>query len=396
METTSDHTLKGITWDHVRGYGPLHASVQPYSKETGITIRWEKRSLKDFGDASLDQLSRIYDLIILDHPHSGMAASTQAVVPLDDVLNKTIIDDALTNSVGPSFKSYWYENHLWALPIDAACQVSSYRKNLFNSSSLPQTWNDVFSLAHDLRHKKQFIGMALCATDCNCSFLTLCAQLGDPFGEGKFVSERTLRGALDVLQKIYAISHPESITWNPIRLYDHMAAENDVLYCPLAFGYTNYARQGYAQNTLSFGSVPGRSNALLGGAGIAVSKYGKNVPQAAAYAAWLCSENFQKTHYVEAGGQPAHKKAWLDDRANELTGDFFSNTLSTIEEAYVRPRNHNWPSFQEELGEILFSFLIHKKTTYQVCKEIKNNYEKFFPSKRNNLSIQSAYNADPG
>jgi multiple sugar transport system substrate-binding protein len=370
--------LKGITWDHIRGYGPLNASVKPYTEETGVQLTWEKRSLKDFGDASLDALARRYDLIILDHPHSGTAAATQSLVALDEVLNKEIIDDASENSVGPGFKSYWYDQHLWALPIDAACQVSAFRKDLLQQSSLPQQWDDVFRLAQDLKSGKQFIGIALCATDCNCSFLTLCAQLGDAFQENKFITETTGKTALDILQKLYAISHPESIKWNPIRLYDHMAAEDDVLYCPLAFGYTNYSRYGYAKNELSFGAIPGKINALLGGAGIAVSKYCKDISAAVAYAAWVCCEKFQATTYVETGGQPAHKKAWLDEQANELTGNFFNNTLSTIEEAYVRPRNFKWPLFQEELGEIIHSFLIENKTTQQTWIEIKSSYGKFF------------------
>jgi multiple sugar transport system substrate-binding protein len=372
--------LKGITWDHIRGYGPLNASVKPYAEETGVQLVWEKRSLKDFGDASLDELARRYDLIILDHPHSGTAAATQSLVPLDEVLNKKILDDASANSVGPCFKSYWYDQHLWALPIDAACQVSSFRSDLLPQSSLPQQWDDVFRLGQDLKSRKQFIGMALCATDCNCSFLTLCAQLGDPFQENKFISETTANAALGILQKLYVISHPESTKWNPIRLYDYMSAENDVVYCPLAFGYTNYSRHQYAKNELSFGAIPGKTNALLGGAGIAVSKYCKDINAAVAYAAWVCREKFQTTTYVESGGQPAHKKAWINEQANKITGSFFSNTLSTIEEAYVRPRNFKWPLFQEELGEIIHSFLIQNKTTQQTWTEIKSCYEKFFPS----------------
>ena len=220
--------------------------------------------------------------------------------------------------------------------------------------------------------------MALCATDCNCSFLTLCAQLGDPFQENKFITEPTTKVALDILQKLYVISHPDSSKWNPIRLYDHMADESDVAYCPLAFGYTNYSRHGYAKDELSFGAIPGKTNTLLGGAGIAVSKYSGEINAAVSYAAWVCSEKFQASTYVEAGGQPAHKKAWLNEHANDVTGNFFINTLSTIEEAYVRPRNFNWPLFQEELGEIIHTFLVRNKTTLQTWSEIKSCYGRFF------------------
>src|SRR5688500_3677089 len=139
--SNGDTSLRGITWNHIRGYGPLEASVTPYKKQTGIQLNWEKRNLKDFGDASLDKLAQEYDLIIMDHPHVGTASVTRCVMPMDQLLNKEILEEALLNSVGSSFDSYTYDNHVWALPIDAACQVSCYRKDLLNELPLPQTWN---------------------------------------------------------------------------------------------------------------------------------------------------------------------------------------------------------------------------------------------------------------
>jgi multiple sugar transport system substrate-binding protein len=381
LQMKTDFRIKGITWDHVRGYGPLYASVKPYKEKHGVDIYWEKRSLKDFGDASLEELALEYDLIVMDHPHAGVAAKTQAVIPLDRVLSKETLEDAANHSTGPSLQSYWYDSHLWALPIDAACQVASFRHDLLSQDLLPQTWDDVFKLADNLRSEKKFVGMALCATDCNCSFLTLCAQHGDPFEENKFIAESTGRWALGILKKIHKVFHPESIQWNPIRLYDYMSSENDVAYCPLAFGYSNYSRQGFSKIKLDFGPIPGKRNALLGGAGIAISKHCSNIQEAVAYVTFLCGENFQSNMYVEAGGQPAHKKAWVNPDTNNITGNFFANTLSTIENAYTRPRNTNWPLFQEECGEIICSFLKYDKEISAAWNEIKSSYRKYFPEK---------------
>jgi hypothetical protein len=50
--------LKGITWDHARGYDPLIASSELYFKEKGIQVDWQKRSLTNFGDQSLEELSK--------------------------------------------------------------------------------------------------------------------------------------------------------------------------------------------------------------------------------------------------------------------------------------------------------------------------------------------------
>lgn len=377
--THNEFDLKGITWDHIRGYNPLHASVKPYEDETGIRIIWKKRSLKDFGDVSVEQLAREYDLVILDHPHSGTVASSRCIVPFDEILDKDILCHLSLNSVGPSYESYHYNNHQWALPIDAACQVASYAKELL-TYRVPQSWPEVFELADHLKLRKQYIGMALCATDCNCSFLTLCAQQGDAPSEHKdgFVSASTGYHALNTLRKLYRVCHPGSSSWNPIKLYDHMTSQNDVLYCPMAFGYTNYSRSEYSPHRLHFSSIPGTNGAVLGGAGIAVSSYSKNIPIAAQYAAWLCSEKFQATTYVEADGQPAHKNAWLNMKNNTITGAFFSNTLSTIENAYVRPRTPHWPMFQEKLGDIIYLYLRDGKDIDKTWKEITDCYNHYF------------------
>jgi multiple sugar transport system substrate-binding protein len=373
-----ERQLRGITWDHIRGYGPLNASILPYKKETSIQVFWEKRSLKDFGDTSLEKLARAYDLIIVDHPHAGMASETRCIVPLDEVLHPDILLAASTNSVGPSFISYTYNNHQWALPIDAACQVSCKRQDLLRDLPLPQHWNDVFRLADQLKSNKLSIGMALCPTDCNCSFLTLCAQLGDPVEEDKFTTTTTGQKALTILQRLYVTSHPESSTWNPIRLYDFMVSTNEVAYSPLAFGYTNYARENYALKQLHYGAIPGKHHALLGGAGIAVSAYRDFIPEAAAYAAWLCSEKYQSTTYVDAGGQPAHKTAWTNEKANGITGRFFAETLATMEAAYVRPRNLHWPLFQEELGEIIHEGLVKNITAAKIWNRIIDVYQRYY------------------
>lgn len=371
--------MRGVTWDHVRGYGPLDASVNIYAEKTGIQIQWDKRSLKDFGDASLESLAREYDLIIMDHPHCGTASATRCILPLDELLGHDELLEA-ANSVGPSFDSYFYGRHQWALPVDAACQVSSRRPDLLSDVGLPKSWNDALNLAEVLKSKGLFIGMALCPTDCNCCFLTLCAQFGDPVKENKFTSIETGLSALRMLQKLQIISHPKSVTWNPVRLYDYMSTQDDVAYSPMAFGYTNYSRKAYSIKRLVFGAIPRDHSAILGGAGIAVSAYSDLPREAAAYAAWLCSERYQSMDYVSAGGQPAHRKAWTNEEADILTGGFFSETRSTIEAAYVRPRNLQWPLFQVKLGDIIHDGLIRKINTEQTWDAIMNAYRLHYPS----------------
>ena len=378
--------LKGITWDHARGYDPLIAASELYFKEKGIQVDWQKRSLTNFGDQSLEELSRQFDLIIMDHPHVGVAESSQCLLPLNDLVDTSILNALKNSSAGPSFESYNYHNKQWALPIDAAMQCASYRADLMHDESLPNTWEEVFTLAKTLAAKKLYIGMALCPTDCLCSFLSLTAGLGSPIRENKeALNNKTLNNellvepsiglkALTMLRSMRDVFHPKALDWNPIALFDYMSEENDIAYSPLAFCYTNYSRAGFRKNILNYHTAPEINNTVLGGAGIAITSSCSNVQEAANYAAWICSDDVQSTIYVNAQGQPGNKTAWKNKQANALTNNFFASTMPSLTNAYLRPRYQGWPKFQTFLGETIHDYLVHNTDPELVLEKLQAAY----------------------
>lgn len=369
-------TLNGMTWDHPRGYGPVEASVVPYEATSGVRIHWTKRSLKDFGDAPIRELASRFDLLVLDHPHMGVAAESACLLPLDPFLSAREWEELQTQTVGPSLSSYHYKEHQWALPIDAACQVASYRPDLITPAELPSTWPEVEELAASLEGSTRCIGMALCPTDCSCSFLTLTAQCGSPVIEGsrRFVDEEAGTSVLNKLRQLKTICHPKSIEWNPIHLHDYMAANDEIVYAPLSFGYTNYGREGFRSRRLASTSIPGTSNSLLGGAGIAVSATCPHPREAVDYAFWLMRASYQENEYTLNGGQPGHLAAWQSERNNTLTNHFFMQTLPSMERAFVRPRHAGWPDFQEYLGERIHAFLLGGESPARVLAELQSAY----------------------
>ena len=368
--------LKGITWDHARGYDPLIASSELYFKEKGIQVDWQKRSLTNFGDQSLEALSKQFDLIIMDHPHVGVAEASQCLMPLNDLLPANILNELKISSAGPSFESYHYHEKQWALPIDAAMQCASYRADLMVNDSLPNTWEEVFALAKTLASKKLYIGMALCPTDCLCSFLSLTAQFGSPIRENNELLVEPSIGlkALTMLRTMCDVFHPKALDWNPIALYDYMAEQNDIAYSPLAFCYTNYSRAGFRKNILKYHTAPEINNAVLGGAGIAITSSCSNVQEAANYAAWICSDVVQSTIYVNAQGQPGNKMAWENKQANVITNNFFSNTMPSLTNAYLRPRYQGWPKFQTFIGETIHAYLLHDTAPELVLEKLQAAY----------------------
>jgi multiple sugar transport system substrate-binding protein len=378
--------LKGITWDHARGYDPLIASSSLYFEQKGIQVEWQKRSLTNFGDQSLEALSKQFDLIIMDHPHVGVAEASNCLLPLNDLVPANILSELKNNSAGPSFESYHYHGKQWALPIDAAMQCASYRADLMQNESLPTSWEEVFILAKILAAKKLYIGMALCPTDCLCSFLSLTARLGSPIRESnKALNNETLSNellvepsvgikALNMLRTMRDVFHPKAMDWNPITLYDYMAEQNDIAYSPLAFCYTNYSRAGFRKNILKYHTAPEINNAVLGGAGIAITSSCSNIQEAANYAAWICAGEIQSTIYVNTQGQPGNKTAWENKQANAITNDFFTNTMASLTNAYLRPRYQGWPKFQTFLGETIHAYLLQDTAPELVLEKLQSAY----------------------
>src|SRR5690606_17072075 len=76
--------LRGITWEHARGYGSVVAAAEAYREVApDVEVRWEYRSLLAFGDQPLDELVEHYDLLVIDHPHIPFAAERGLRPPLD-------------------------------------------------------------------------------------------------------------------------------------------------------------------------------------------------------------------------------------------------------------------------------------------------------------------------
>ena len=129
--------LKGMTWDHPRGYRCLEAASEHYAAQHGVSISWDRRSLQAFADAPIDDIAETYDFIILDHPHVGLIADSACLLPLE------MPADAAEASLGGSLESYVWNGSLWAYPVDAACQVAVKRPDLCKGE-LPD-WDSILS-----------------------------------------------------------------------------------------------------------------------------------------------------------------------------------------------------------------------------------------------------------
>ena len=357
--------LQGITWDHERGRDPLLATAERFEAETGIRVNWTARSLQAFADAPIPDLAEQYDLLVLDHPHLGEIVPTGALLPLDDLLDRDFIADQARSSVGPSHASYEWEGRLWGLAIDAAGHVSAYRPDLLErlGVGVPETWDDVFALDEAARSAGMSISLPNKAVDTLGTLLTLLANSGtEPYqGEEQLAPRSAALEKLALLTRLTVASPPEAFSWNPILLLDHMAEHDDVVYCPILFGYSNYSRPGFRRSLVQFRPVPsaglGPCGGVIGGAGLSVSSRCRELDAARAYAEYVASPEVQRTLYVEAGGQPGHRAAWIDPHANELSSAYFAETLPGLDAGYLRPRYDGALLVQNDGGNMVWESL---------------------------------------
>jgi multiple sugar transport system substrate-binding protein len=154
-----------------------------------------------------------------------------------------------------------------------------------------------------------------------------------------------------------------------------MTATDDLWYCPFAYGYSNYAREGYARRRLMFGDVVDKLRTTLGGTGLAISQRTRHRKIALEYARFVASPDWQRTLYTETGGQPGHREAWKAREPNRLTHGYFRGTLPTLDRAYLRPRYNGYLHFQDTAGPVVRRFLKRGGDPQGVIRKLNTIYQ---------------------
>jgi len=371
--------LNGITWGHSRGITPLLAVSQRYSElHPGVEIRWKKRTLQEFADFPIEELTKDYDLLIIDHPWAGCAAATKCVLPLNEFLSEEYLDDQLNNSVGNSHLSYNYENRQWALAIDAAAPAASYRDDLLkkNDTMIPQIWDELLRLA-----RKGKVAVPAVPIDLLMNFYTFCIAHGkEPFqNDYEITDKETGTLAVETMKELYSLVDKRMFNCNPIAVAELMSANDDYWYCPFAYCYSNYARTGFSKNLLHYTDVVyfngNKLRTTIGGTGLAVSALSKYKEMAIDFTSMIASGECQRTLYVQHGGQPGHRSAWLDEDANRLTHNFFKNLLPVMENGYTRPGYNGYLYFQDHAGIPLQKCLMENSDAAATLSEMNRIYQ---------------------
>jgi multiple sugar transport system substrate-binding protein len=376
-------TLRGLTWDHPRGYlvldalaaaadpgdpdsgGPDQGGPDQGDADAGYSVRWERQPLEDFESRPLRTLADDFDLLVIDHPGLGEAVRDGSLQPLGRFFSPAGLGRWRDLTIGASFDSYRLGGQQWALPLDAAAQVSVCRPEMLDER--PASWADARRVARARR-----TAVCLGGPHAFLMFAALCVASGSPpaTSPAEFVPPAAGAAALDVMADLLAHADRQVSMANPIGVLDAMTAPGGPAYCPLVYGYVTYHRPAPGRRPLAAFDAPagpGGIGSVLGGTGIAVTRSAaQTTAQAAAVARLLrrlLSEPVQLGLYAELGGQSSYRQAWRGDGdgpdgttgsgRDGRDGGFYRATRRTVESAWVRPRSAGYPAFQAAASAVL-------------------------------------------
>lgn len=360
---------RGLTWDHPRGYNALAAAA---AQADGVSLLWNKHPLEGFESHPIADLCGRYDLVVLDHPHVGEAVASGCLIPVEALFGADEIAAWRGAIAGPSLASYCYGGKHWALPLDAATQVMAYRRDAVEA--LPTSWDELPAFGE--RHA---VALSLAGPHAILSFQSISSALGMRRSSEQFVDGAIGREAYAIMAALTGAATEHAQQLNPIAMLGAIERGDGIDLCPLIYGYVNYATRG-----VGFANAPsgpgGRIGSTLGGTGIGISKRCRMTPQLLDHLRWLMSERIQRIFIPQHDGQPALRSAWQDGAVNAANGNFFADTLATLEAAVLRPRHDGGIAFQTAGSARLRAALLGGESAVPVLDEIEALYRNHHPA----------------
>ena len=362
--------LRGLTWDHPRGYRPLEA-FGAAGGAPDVRVHWDRQPLSGFESEPLSGLAERYDLLIVDHPGLGAAVEAAAVLPIEDVFGARDLSRWRAASIGSTWESYRLHGLGWALPLDAAAQACLLRPDLLTGPP-PATWSEVLELT-------ERAGVVLCVAGPHAG-LTLLAMAGDRSHNTLLNRDRAVR-ALELLRAVWRRSDQTAAALDPIEIHELLAGSNDLVCCPLVYSYATYGRSTDGRRQLGWAAAPRLAGSdlsggsTLGGTGLAVTQRAYDrVLSVTTYVRALLATATQLELVSSVGGQSATAAVWHSAAVDASWNGHYSATRAMVESAYVRPRFDGWIPFQDELSDRVREFLRSDADPVTTVEGIEKDY----------------------
>lgn len=356
--------LSVLNWNNRRATAPVAAAIAAYHRDhPDVEIEQVIRPLSDFEHQGIEEVAKIHDIVIFDHPFCGTIAASECFLRLDDKLPAMTTASASSFYIGPSLETYRFAGNVWGLPIDGATQHALVRNDLMAklNAKLPQTFADVLQVGRQARDQGLYLGTPVETPHALLSIFAYMANLGKPVEASNekllAIPEGGFTQAYDAVRAVLDLSPPESLRWSSIDIHEQMVARDDIVYAPLVYGYATYGEPDNV-NRLGFAAfagiaVPYDAGTAIGGTAMGISRHSVQQDAALAFASYMASDVVQANLVAEHHGQPGGHCGWTDADMDAHYNGFFSSVISTVEGAWIRPRYEGYVEFQRLGGEAI-------------------------------------------
>jgi multiple sugar transport system substrate-binding protein len=343
--------LRGITWEHRRGFDPLVATAKSYHQlRPDVVVEWERMSFHDCYHTSRNHCYNgitDVDFVAFDYPNTGDYAANGWVLPLDELMTPAQKADLEADADPRSLESYHFDGHLWGLPIDAACHILVYRPDLLgvDGTALPRDWDSLLQLAREIHKPPERYAFSNGGGSGGAAFLMLEGILGalgcEPFTEPESRIDRPagLR-ALEILRQVNELSMPGEIHPSASG-YELLSGDDRVAMALGPFAYINYygADNPRVLGAADMPTVPetGRTSSNLGGVGLGIHSWSKHPEEAWEYAWYVMNQEVQQGVYIENEGQPGRLSALRGEFSESQRGGFGRFLVDALDDGYLRP-----------------------------------------------------------
>ena len=360
--------LRGVTWDHARGYDPLAKGAPLFTAaHPGYEIEWTRRSLRDFGVQPIEALAERFDILVIDHPFCGRAKATGSVLDLRPLFPAEFFAMLERESVGPSTRSYDYGGGVWGLPTDAAAQVASYRPDLLAALGFDQPPR-TFARRHRTRQGgAQVRQMARAAWRSERRRLPRRESrrqygIAGLAGFRRAACRRTCSRRRSTVSRncgrSATRSRPSAIRSRPMTRWRRATTSSTRPSGSATPTIPAPERRSRSAIRRSPGPAPIRPPARSSAAPAARSRPDAGMSRPRSRTSPGCTRrSIRPAPYFQNGGQPGLRAAWTDPEDDREAGGFFSGTLPTLDKAHVRPRFDGFIPAFEHVGELVHRFL---------------------------------------
>ena len=367
MSQDKELTIFWAEWDP-SNY--LQELVNEYEAETGVKVTVETTPWSDFQTKAFTEFNAggsAYDMVVGDSQWLGAGAEGGHYVDLTDFFKK----NDLGNVMAPATVTYYaeYGGKFWAVPMEADAAGWSYRKDWFEDPkemeafkakygydlAVPTSYAQLTDIAEFFYRPDEnrygiaiytdnvYDGLAMGVTNAMYSFGGNLGDYKTYAVDGILNSDKNV-AALEAYKKLYGFTPPG---WSKTFFVENNQAITEGL-AAMSLNYfaffpalVNPATNPHAEHTGFFANPAGPGGeqfAALGGQGVSIVSYSKNIDESYKFLEWFIKDSTQK-RWAELGGYTASAAVLSSDEFRKATpyNEAFYQTMFKVKDFWAVP-----------------------------------------------------------